>query len=848
MDTDSPTTLEEEPRALDAGVFGPGLVAAGWILVGRGEVLEQLARARRGVAAETAAWAARTAWEQLLVEAVVMGVVAASVAFAAGPGRRSLGVLLAAAILFSGLSGWPVAKAVNTPIFEGCLSLGALSLGGALALSLVAWLRETRPRLGSLLERPLVVLVLGVAGLGLPLFGTVAKARKPPRMPVREVVRVLLDKQAGFEVVTQRADAPPSIGVMSPFTDITLSNDEFDTGDKPALLMPPPCEVSFRVAQDEGDLALVTAAQIDQAVSRRGFGESPGDRPALLERANVESVAVRFEVLVDGQTVFDETLRHKPGEDGSARQWRHVGTAGKLVLNPGAQVTLRTSFADQATEKFFGEHPFVVGFGDLVLERWHARPRKRAAPTAPNLLVIVMDTLRADRMSCYGYEKPTTPNIDSLARRGVLFESAFASASWTWPSTASIFTGLLPYEHGVLSNAACNLGLSFETVAEVLQLQGYSTAAVSCNPLINRATHFDQGFEHFDEGVRMRMTEEVIEDVEGLLGRLSDTRFYLYLHLVDPHTPHQPLESQLKRLGAEAPEDYPDEEKFGVIIDGLDHYAKKLASGAGRDALGEVHPEKVIPASHRRWLSDRYDASVATGDLFVGRILKRLEELGLFETTIVVFTSDHGEELLDHRGLAHGHGLWRELVHVPLIFAGPGLQQGQRVAVEVSNRHLGPTLAMLGGTELAGAKGAINLLAPDLAASDVFYSTSKGTWKGASNLELLGRRSGDWVTHYAPRGAAFGEEASPEGDARLFSIQDDPLEQDDLILDPVGRPQAAFEVQALLESRKEQLERPRGVSIGVGRGGAQLLIGVGYVEQGGEPDAKQREELNDGEK
>jgi arylsulfatase A-like enzyme len=814
--------------SLERTGVGAALVAAGLLLAGRAQELARLAQARRGVEQEVAEWAARTEWQQLLVEGLVMGGVAAALTFGTRGPKRVLGALLASAALLAALCGWPIAPVLETTPVDELTPLALRALAGGAALGLLAWWTDARPGARRLVGSWPVIATCLAFGLGLPCLRAIGAAESHPHFQLREVVRELATTEDAFAVDVERAGAPPQPGVLSPFKDITLTSNEFDTGDKPALLMPPPCEVSF-TTEDE-DVSLVAAAQIGLAISNRGFLERPGGAPSVLDKLGVESVAVRFEVLVDGRSVFDETIRHRSGETGAQREWRHVGGEQGLQLESGQRVTLRTSFGDHATAELYESHPFDVGFGDLVLERWRDQPRRRASRDAPNLLVIVMDTLRADRMSCYGYEKPTTPHLDALAARGLLFESAYSTASWTWPSTASIMTGLLPYEHGVLSNSACNLNLSYRTIAEALQDVSFSTAAISCNPLVNRATHFDQGFESFDEGVRMRMSDEVIDEVEATLARLSESRFFLYLQLVDPHTPHKPLQSELDRLGGEEPSDYPDEERFGVLTDGLDHYAGKLASGAGRDATGVTHPDRVIPLAHREWLSDRYDASVGTGDHYVGRILDKLRELGLEENTVVVFTSDHGEELLDHDGLAHGHALWRELVHVPLILAGPGLPKGTRVEAEVSNRHIAPTLAMLGGTELASGELDGNLLDPALESEDVFYQTSKGTWNGHHHLELLGRRSERYVTHYAPKGGAFGEPPGPQGDARLFDREADTYEESDLMMLPERRSDAVLEVGALNASRAAQLERRRGLSIPVGAAGNQLLQGVGYVE------------------
>lgn len=863
------TTPEPPAPPAEAGVppstplgrawIGPGLLAAGVLTLARIEVLAALAAWHRGIDEELARWAALGELPQVAVQCLVLGVVGAVLVASAGGARRFTGFVLAGLLYLSATSGWPVADAeeiatAGAPGLARLPLLVALAFAEAAVVAGIVLVAARSAGAKSFLEARPVLVAFALVGLGLPGWVLSRDAHREPTMPVREVVAELVGTPERWTIVRRAEEAKALPPVITPFVDWRLTAAEHDTGDKPALNLPPPSEVSFTVDEREGVVDLVAAAQIDFELTHRWPDAEGNDTPSPLDGLGADHVAVRFEVLVDGRSVFDEVIVHRRrGDTGESREWRHVGEGGKLPLEPGQTVTLRTSFGDEETERFWGAHPFGFrcGFGDLVLERWHRRPRQRATPEQPNLVLVVMDTLRADRMSCYGYEKPTTPYADALAARGMLFENAFATSSWTWPSTASLLTGLLPYEHGVISNSACNLGLSYETVAEVLQGRGYTTAAISCNPLIDRDRHFDQGFETFDCAARMRMSDEVIEEIEETLDRVAGSRFFLYLQLVDPHTPHRPLASELARLGGTAPPDYPDEVRLGMEVDGLDHYAQLLNGGAGRDPDGTPHPDRVIPEAHRQWMSDRYDASVGTGDHFLGRILDRLERLGLTGKTIVVFTADHGEELLDHDMLEHGHALWKELVHVPLILAGPGLPEGVRVTTEVSNRHVAPTLAILGGGVLSRVGDARNLLEEGLAPMPIFSATEKGYWNGHKGLQLLGWREGEYVTHYAPKGGDWGQPAAPGGQVRIFDVEDDPRERYDLATIPERRAAIASEsVPRVVKCREEQLERKVGIDVPVG--GAPLPPGYTGDDEGprglrggarGEKDeSKQRED------
>ena len=834
------------PVPLGRAWIGPGLLAAGVLALVRVEVLTELAAWHRGIDPALARWGALGDLPELVVQSLVMGLVGAALLWSAGGARRFGGFVFAGLLFLSAISGWPVARdaeiaLVGAPGLAHLHLLVGLAFGEAAVLAGIALVSERNAGARRLLAARPVVVLLGLLGLGVPGWILWRDANRPPTMPVREVVAELIGtpRWKAIEYAEAAKEMPP---VITPFKDLRLTAAEFDTGDKPTLQMPPPAELRFLVTEKHGECDLIAAAQIDFEFSHRWPDAEGNEQPSPMDGLGIESISVRFEVLVDGNSVFDEVIVHRrSGDTGKDREWRHVGENARLPLRPGQVVTLRTSFGDEATETLYAEHPFCFrcGFGDLVLERWHRRPRQRPSTEQPNLVFIVMDTLRADRMSCYGYGKRTTPHADALANRGVLFENAFATSSWTWPSTASLLTGLLPYEHGVISNSACNLNLGYETVAEVLQGRGYTTAAISCNPLIDRDRHFDQGFETFGCDARMRMTDRVIGEIERTLDGVADSRFFLYLQLVDPHTPHRPLESELSRLGGKAPEDFPEEIRFGVEFDGMDHYARRLNKGEGRDPDGSPHPERVIPEDHVRWLNDRYDASVGTGDHYVGMIIERLEALGLTEKTIVVFTSDHGEELLDHDMLEHGHALWTELVKVPLIIAGPGLPEGERVSTEVSNRHVAPTMAMLGGGTMGQVADALNLLAGSLGEMPIFYQTEKGYWNGHIGQQLLGWREGVHVTHYAPKGGDWGQEPDPGGQVRLFNIEDDPLEQVDLAIVPLRREEIAGRtIPMVLESEEKQRERKVGINVPAGAEMMETLVGTGYVGRGEESEGR----------
>ncbi len=766
----------------------------------------------RGLTGGPALWTLAGGFPRLVCGAVL---VCFAIGFDAGRGgalRFALDTALLAAVL------------VGRPFESAYASLGAGWWPGwflAVVLGLVTAAAFRTPLLRARPARPAIpLLVLVAAAVGLGMWGASAA---PPHRVKRLYRELLFEPETRWEVIEANPDAQPCWQVLAPSL-YPVPGAPAGYEDRPALVMTPPCKVRIPIRREDGPVVLRTAAGVHFELANRIQGEAPAAR-------------VRFEVFVNGESVFDETLAAHREDFLEQRYWHAVGGEQGLALRPGDEVLLSTSLVGPPPE-VAPEH-FLVGFSGLQLERHGLRPFERARPSRPNILYIVQDTQRADRMGCYGYEaRDTTPHADRLARRGLLFEEAFATSSWTWPATASMLTGLLPEEHGVVSNSSCYLGAELDTLAEVLQSQGYATAAFSGNWLIVESKGFHQGFDLFDGDPRdFRKTDEVLPGVLSWLEENAPQRFFLYLHLVDPHTPHRPLRAELERLGiGPMPVDLPEGPRPDIkFVDPLDVYAGVLNRRESYDEAGNLLPERAVPEEHARWLSDSYDAAVATGDHYLGVILDRLAELGLEQNTVVVFTSDHGEELLDHGHLAHGHALHRELVRVPLILAGPGIPRGERVGSPVSNRHLAPTLARIGGGELAGDGGPqIDLSRADgHMLGQAYYSLHKGWWNGRGHQVLVGLRTRDLAFQWAPTGADWGAAEPPEGgQVRLFDVQADPTELRDVAAERAD--EAAVLAQEARARLIEADHRRATHAIGVGAAGQQGLEVIGYSD-GNEP-------------
>ncbi|MFN0243797.1 MAG: sulfatase [Planctomycetota bacterium] len=737
----------------------------------------------------------------------------AAVAIAAKRGAlvRGLAIVLTAALALGVLTGWPVDIPYHIPDARNArgrealerLALGALGIGVVwmVGATRVARARGLAHALGSRAGIGSLLAITGLVPLGFYVFAV----HVGPVRSVREPVRELVFDATGWTATERHPAREPHVGVLTPTADYRV-----DGGDRPALILPPPASVEFRVRDEDGACVLRTASGVQNGVRLRLDDQR-------------RSIAFEFEVLVNGRQAARELVTIERDAPESQFAWRDLGGESGVPLRPGDVVTLRTRLV--SPELPLDRMPVLpLGFSRPMLDRTVERTRQRASPENPNVVLIVMDTLRADRLSCYGYPLATTPHLDALAARGLLYEQAYATSSWTWPSTASILTGLLPQAHGVTDDDSCYLSSGLETLAEVLAQRGYTTAAFTCNPLIVANKNFDQGFETFDDSIRdFRKSDLVLPSILNWMQMYEDWRFFLYLHLVDPHAPHRPRDVDRDLVGGRAPPGFPD--------NAISFYERKLWRGEGHTADGTPHLDGAVPRAHQEWLPKSYTASVAVSDHYVGEILAQLDALGLRENTIIAFTSDHGEELFDHDLLAHGQSLYEELVRSPLILAGPGIASGTRSRSVVSNRHLAPTLARVGGGRFERLPSFVDLARADAPSETVFFSTRHGFWNGDHKRhEILGLRDGDWTLFWAPTGKPWGAAANAdagEGELRLYDLARDPLQRDDLATQELQRALALRHV--LAEKTAEALSQQPAQKLGAGESTFEMLRKIGYV-------------------
>lgn len=350
----------------------------------------------------------------------------------------------------------------------------------------------------------------------------------------------------------------------------------------------------------------------------------------------------------------------------------------------------------------------LCGLGYFLVEPFpgpaHLQAASAAGSQPPNIVFIVLDTVRADHLSAYGYQRPTTPSIDRLARRGVLFENAIAPTSWTLASHASMFTGLLPHQNG--ADWWLPLPPGPRTLAGILQSRGYQTAGFVANfNYCQKGWGIGRGFGVYrddSESIRRNLAatllgtaliqpayqtfcrfdyleredaRETNQDVFRWLRRPPANPYFLFINYFDTHVPYltQP----------------PYDHRFGRLSNSLVH--KLFNDLQGPD------PARDITPAERDQLIAAYDNCLAFLDAQVGRLLDFLQESPEGRNTIVIITSDHGEEFGEQGFYSHGYNLYREALHVPLIIAGPGIPKDVRISHLVRIRDLFSTVLDLAG-------------------------------------------------------------------------------------------------------------------------------------------------------
>ena len=463
-----------------------------------------------------------------------------------------------------------------------------------------------------------------------------------------------------------------------------------------------------------------THALSEALVTRKALPARPGDRfefrfevpPSAvldfelsLDRSAVEadSQGLVIEVSIDGETIWSRGL------SAETRTWRKAWLPVRLDLEAWEGRTVSLGFAAHAKPGASPSAGDLAGIAGPVVVRVERTPRGRSGPAQPNLLLLLVDTLRADALELGG--ETATPCIAGLAAEGFVFRSAFSAAPWTMPSVASIFTGMHVRVHGTTGEYQPRLLERHETLAERLGALGIASHAFVANPLISAEQSFDQGFGGFTQGLPEGRSDGLFREAADWIEAQGEGRWFAYVHAMDPHDPYEPPAAELERLRAAYSGPYPEADTATLKALRARHQSEGDSGASAADV------------AHFRAL---YDAEVAAFDASLAAMLARLEASGALANTLVVITSDHGEEFGEHGGFLHGHDLFDELVHVPLIFWGPGLVELGATDAPVSLVDLAPTLCRLLG---AGAEAGPSLfeVARGAPGSPLLFTTQLGT-------------------------------------------------------------------------------------------------------------------------
>ncbi len=366
------------------------------------------------------------------------------------------------------------------------------------------------------------------------------------------------------------------------------------------------------------------------------------------------SAPVRLRVLVERAGAI-ETLADEAWKPGAA--WAEYRVDLRRLAGASEPLEIAVEGADASVSI---AHPALLG--------------RSETPPGPNVILYVVDCLRADHVGAYGYRRPTTPEIDNLARDGVVFESVHACASWTKPAVGCLFTSLYPVFHGAQTIDDV-MDPGNPTLAEAFRSRGYATAAWVANPFVaanpfGLTRGFDDVVQVIDKPPLVNINDlpadaaDITKQVVPWLHANADRQFFLYLHSLDLH-------AEYRRRPP---------------------FAQKFLSP---DRTGDARQV------------DLYDNELAYNDREIGRLVQALKREGLYQRTIVVVTADHGEEFGEHGFTRHGHTLFEALLHVPLVVKLPdSAQRGRRVAALASSLDIAPTLLDLaGGTVPHGFRG-----------------------------------------------------------------------------------------------------------------------------------------------
>ncbi len=343
------------------------------------------------------------------------------------------------------------------------------------------------------------------------------------------------------------------------------------------------------------------------------------------------------------------------------------------------RISLNSLSGDIVRLRFRNVGPAAVALSDVRLSRKDRQPVAIDEP-ARNVIVVLIDTLRASKLAIYNPKtRVKTPALDMFAAEGTVFERPQSPENWTKPAVASVLTSLHPATHNTKGDAS-KLPKSALMLSEIYQKAGFETGSFIANGYVSNAFGFDQGWDYYTNYIRERRNtnaSNVFGEAAVWIEKNKDKRFFAYIQTIDPHVPYDPPDKFLKMYDPKPYKGQVQNRRTHLMLDEAKKNPKKY-SFTKRD-------KERIEALH--------DGEISYHDEHFGKFLVKLQELGLDRDTLIVVTSDHGEEFQEHGSWGHGHSVYQELLGVPLLFRWPGVvPPGARIAPVVSTTDIGPTL------------------------------------------------------------------------------------------------------------------------------------------------------------
>ena len=414
----------------------------------------------------------------------------------------------------------------------------------------------------------------------------------------------------------------------------------------------------------------------------------------------------RVSVTLNGKEVAKETINPRVAHD-----WKDVS----LELDPAPGEGL-LAISIRCTDKDGAEiarpRDLQIAVSEPVLHD------KASYGGSRGVVLISIDTLRRDHVGAYGYAKPTTPTLDRLAASGLLADDAVSVSSWTLPAHLSMLTSVLPGTHGG-TDMKRGFNRSVRSLPEILREKGIATHAVTSHLYVSKTYGLDAGFDSMNFR-QDRLAENVANHAMDLVDRFGDRPFFIFLHFYDPHWHYAPPPEVLKIF---------ESSYSGKLTGNLKDFQKLL-------------PDQVSRADLDHLLA-LYDGEIRYTDNELGRLVTHLKDRGAFGNTLMVVTSDHGEEFLDHGSWEHQKTLYEEVIRVPMIIAGPGVSPRREIR-PVNLLDIAPTILDFLRIPPASSMAGQSLLGPLSQARQMYGETDRTT--DATRLSFLRGGAGSWKT------------------------------------------------------------------------------------------------------